>query len=495
MSHLPHDTTPPSYIPPPQIVIKHQRITFFENTESALNAIFAIYKAPRYMRFPISTSLLLVLQSRVNAGVGAFASTPLKYPAVSSAFIHRNNSNKHASRTSSSRTHASSFRNAVLKVTVSPDDVEMDMFEIQKAANASRSITTTSTKIAKFSNLSYVNTSELTKKKQHRVLFILGGPGAGKGTQSERIVDTYQCIHLSVGELLRAERKRGDASPHAELIESCLVAGKIVPVEISLNLLRNAMDEACSGNDAYGAPIFLVDGFPRNFDNLSGWTKEMPEYAAVIGSLVYDCPMDVLEQRILGRAETSGRSDDNLESARKRFKTFQQQTMPVVHALEEVERMEIDEEGMGSLHVQHVAGEGTVEEVWDATKDALNQFVRNDVLTANALLNKAIDDQDIDLYRQLCSDEFLKVDGEQIEAKDTFEKYEIVSDDVKTAGISIKNAKVEVQDGTKAVVTYDTTVSDADGTTVAEFRESRVWSHEKTGWNCVHFARKPLSEP
>lgn len=417
------------------------------------------------MRFPVSASLMLMIQARANAGVGAF-STPHSWSLVRTcAFIHRNKSKK---ATQSTR----AFSNK-LKATVSPDETEMEMESsaIETAARASRSITTTSTRVSKFGNLPYIDTAELSNKKQHRVLFILGGPGAGKGTQSERIVDTYKCIHLSVGELLRAERQRGDSSPHAELIESCLVAGQIVPVEISLNLLRNAMDEACIKNGdskSMGAPVFLVDGFPRNFDNLSGWTKEMPDYAAVIGSLVYDCPIDVLEKRIMGRAETSGRSDDNLESARKRFKTFQSQTMPVVHALEEIERFGIEDEGIGKLHIHHILGEGTVEEVWDITTEAMNGYVKNDVLTANSLLIEAIEQNNDELYKNLCSNKLL----EGCDDKSMFKEYE--GDN--SALSEISNVIVEVQDGTKAVVTYNRKLQDKDGTFLEEFEESRIWS-------------------
>lgn len=66
-------------------------------------------------------------------------------------------------------------------------------------------------------------------------------------------------------------QKKDGSSEHAALIEECLVAGKIVPVEISLSLLQKAMREA-EGNDSL---VFLIDGFPRNFDNLEGWTRCM----------------------------------------------------------------------------------------------------------------------------------------------------------------------------------------------------------------------------
>ena len=122
----------------------------------------------------------------------------------------------------------------------------------------------------------------------------------------------------------------------------------------------------------------------------------MPNAASCLGALVYDCPHPELERRILARAETSGRSDDNLITARKRFDTFETQTMPVVRALEEVERAEIElssanKGGIGSgggsgcsrVRVRHIGGVGTIEEVWERTRDALDDFVLNDVLTAN----------------------------------------------------------------------------------------------------------------
>lgn len=444
------------------------------------------------MRLPTAAaSLILLLQSRVHAGVGAFISPLSSQVAWSTTITGAFHQGSESKSTNGSTTPF------VSKATLSSNDLNLDSSEISRAAKAARSITTNSIHISSFGSIPYVDTSILTKNSQHRVVFVLGGPGAGKGTQSEKIVENYKCIHLSVGELLRDERQRGDKSPHAELIESCLVAGKIVPVEISLNLLRNAMDSTChdakSGKgNSYGAPIFLVDGFPRNFDNLSGWTREMPEFAAVIGSLVYDCPIDILEQRILSRAETSGRSDDNLDSARKRFQTFQTQTMPVVRALEEVERMEIEEGGLGKIHIQHISGQGTVDEVWDATKAAMNEFIQNDVLTANALLINAIDEKNVSLYNELCHNEFLKGDGDDLTSEKKFHEYELSETYSKS---DISNATVEVQDGTKVVVSYDRLMKDSSGKLVAQFRESRVWSHESKGWTCIHFVRKPLSEP
>ena len=102
--------------------------------------------------------------------------------------------------------------------------------------------------------------------------------------------------------------------------------------------------------------VFLIDGFPRNDENLDGWTKAMQGVVNVCGVLVYDCPIQELQKRILSRGETSGRSDDNLESAKKRFKTFEGDTMPVVRRMEE--------SGIKSVHIR---GENKLETVWEVS--------------------------------------------------------------------------------------------------------------------------------
>ncbi|CAM9846778.1 unnamed protein product, partial [Choristocarpus tenellus] len=92
------------------------------------------------------------------------------------------------------------------------------------------------------------------------VIFVLGGPGSGKGTQSERLAKTYGYVHLSAGDLLRKERESG--SEDGVLIDEYIKEGKIVPVAVSLGLLRRAM-LACPPRSR-----FLIDGFPRNSDNV-----------------------------------------------------------------------------------------------------------------------------------------------------------------------------------------------------------------------------------
>jgi len=160
-----------------------------------------------------------------------------------------------------------------------------------------------------------------------KVIFVLGAPGAGKGTQCSNIVKTYGYAHLSAGDLLREERQR-NGSEFGELIDECIVNGKIVPVAVTCSLLENAMTKCFTGN---GTNKFLIDGFPRNRDNLDGWTLQMSEKVDLQFVIVFDCTEEVCVERCLKRgAAGSGRTDDNLESLKKRFHTFYNDSLPII---------------------------------------------------------------------------------------------------------------------------------------------------------------------
>lgn len=171
-------------------------------------------------------------------------------------------------------------------------------------------------------------------RQRPRVVFILGGPGSGKGTQSQRLVESFGYRHLSAGDLLRAEQ--ASDSPQAQLIKSYIQDGKIVPVDITCGLLLKAMTmEGMEGQEGRGLAerVFLIDGFPRNVDNLEGWQRVVGARAAVSFVLVLDCPLEVMEERILERGKTSGRADDNLAALHKRFRVLREETSPVIDSL------------------------------------------------------------------------------------------------------------------------------------------------------------------
>ncbi|KVI00561.1 Adenylate kinase [Cynara cardunculus var. scolymus] len=133
-------------------------------------------------------------------------------------------------------------------------------------------------------------TKSALSEKKPKVVFVLGGPGSGKGTQCANIVEHFGYTHLSAGDLLRAEIKSG--SENGTMIQNMISEGKIVPSEVTIKLLEKAIVE--NENDK-----FLIDGFPRNEENRAAF-------------------------------ESVGRVDDNIDTIRKRFKVFVESSLSVI---------------------------------------------------------------------------------------------------------------------------------------------------------------------
>lgn len=167
------------------------------------------------------------------------------------------------------------------------------------------------------------------------VLFVLGGPGAGKGTQCANLVRDYGFTHLSAGDLLRAEQDRA-GSEFGGLIKDCIKNGSIVPMEVTVQLLENAMTDTLKQSPDGRHGKFLIDGFPRKMDQAIKFEETVCPAKFV---LFFDCPEDEMQRRLLKRGETSGRADDNAESIKKRFKTFVETSMPVVDYFENQNRV------------------------------------------------------------------------------------------------------------------------------------------------------------
>lgn len=158
-------------------------------------------------------------------------------------------------------------------------------------------------------------------KKEFEIIFVLGGPGAGKGTQCNIITANHDdFIHLSAGDLLREERSRPD-SHYGEIINHHIREGTIVPMQITIKLLHIAM---CAHPKH---KKFLIDGFPRNIEQGIAFEEQICPARAVF---FFDCSEETLVNRLLIRAQSSGRDDDNIESIRKRLVTYTQTTMPVI---------------------------------------------------------------------------------------------------------------------------------------------------------------------
>ncbi|EIE21451.1 uridylate kinase [Coccomyxa subellipsoidea C-169] len=160
-------------------------------------------------------------------------------------------------------------------------------------------------------------------KAKPQVIFVLGGPGSGKGTQQcAKMVEELGLLHLSAGDLLRAHMKSG--TPDGNMVAEMIKQGQIVPSRVTISLLEEAMLKG-------GKQQVLIDGFPRNEENRSAFESQTgiePEFV-----LFFDCPEAVMEQRLLSRQ--AGRTDDNIETIRKRFKVFVDSSMPIINFYEQ----------------------------------------------------------------------------------------------------------------------------------------------------------------
>ncbi|KAJ4344616.1 bifunctional uridylate/adenylate kinase [Didymosphaeria variabile] len=175
-------------------------------------------------------------------------------------------------------------------------------------------------------------TSPLWSPDKVTVIFVLGGPGAGKGTQCSKLVSDYGFKHLSAGDLLREEQDR-PGSEFGEMIKTYIKEGTIVPMEVTIQLLENAMKKAMEEEKK---STFLIDGFPRKLDQAHAFERSVVPSKF---TLFFDAPEDVMLERLLDRGKTSGRADDNIESIKKRFRTFVETSMPVVDEFESQKRV------------------------------------------------------------------------------------------------------------------------------------------------------------
>jgi len=159
--------------------------------------------------------------------------------------------------------------------------------------------------------------------KKPKVLFILGGPGSGKGTQCELMVEHFKFEHLSTGDLLRAEVKEG--TELGQEIDGYISKGNMVPGDVAVKLIRKAMERRGWGK------VYLIDGYPRNFSNIEKWEEVMKDDVEIVGIISLACSEETMTKRALKRAETSGRSDDNEEVFKQRLIVFKNETEPVIN--------------------------------------------------------------------------------------------------------------------------------------------------------------------
>ena len=177
-------------------------------------------------------------------------------------------------------------------------------------------------------------------------IVIFGAPGAGKGTQSDKMIEKYGLGHISTGDVLRKEIKEG--TELGKTAKGFIDNGQLIPDELMIDILASVYDSF--GKDHKGV---IFDGFPRTIPQAEALKKMLAERGHQIAAMIeLSVPEAELMERLINRGKISGRSDDNAETIQKRLNVYHNQTAPLVDWYEK--------EG---IH-HHVEGLGTVEEIF-----------------------------------------------------------------------------------------------------------------------------------
>ena len=163
------------------------------------------------------------------------------------------------------------------------------------------------------------------------IVYVMGGPGSGKGTQCSRLKEEFNLAHLSSGDLLRAEVAKG--TPEGLKINEYIKEGKLVPQEVVIELIKKAIEEAPQKG-------IILDGFPRSVSQLEELERTVKPAKFAI---YFECTEEEMLKRIMNRAasvpESQRRADDNPEAAMKRFKTYTDDAKPTIDRLRQAGRL------------------------------------------------------------------------------------------------------------------------------------------------------------
>lgn len=175
-------------------------------------------------------------------------------------------------------------------------------------------------------------------------VLIFGAPGSGKGTQSEELIRRYEFRHISTGELLRAEIKA--QTELGQAAAGYINEGHLVPDSLIVDMMEKLISTLV---DTEG---IIFDGFPRTIPQAEAMETMLAHHGWKVDIVLnLQVPEEMLIERLLNRGKISGRSDDNIETIRKRLDVYANETAPLVDFFTR----------KNVLH--NVVGTGTIEEI------------------------------------------------------------------------------------------------------------------------------------
>ncbi|AWW30306.1 adenylate kinase [Echinicola strongylocentroti] len=187
-------------------------------------------------------------------------------------------------------------------------------------------------------------------------IVLFGPPGAGKGTQSEKLIAKYELEHISTGDLFR--KHLGEGTDLGKLARKYMDEGRLVPDEVVIGMV----DDKIKNTEA--AKGFILDGFPRTVAQAEALDALLEEKnMGISGMIALDVPEEELKERIRHRGKTSGRADDqDEEKINTRIKVYKEETLPVATYYEK----------QGKLSTIH--GVGGIDEIFDKICAVIDQY-------------------------------------------------------------------------------------------------------------------------
>lgn len=155
-------------------------------------------------------------------------------------------------------------------------------------------------------------------------IVIFGAPGSGKGTQSEKMIEKYGLGHISTGDVLRDQIKRG--TELGKTAKGYIDNGQLIPDDLMVSILADVYDSF--GKEHKGV---IFDGFPRTIPQAQALKDMLAKRGHKAAAMIeLDVPEDELMKRLIKRGQESGRSDDNEETIKKRLTVYHNQTSPLI---------------------------------------------------------------------------------------------------------------------------------------------------------------------